>query len=387
MKKTIISIEKCFLKAVKKIMLLLFFPKKINKKSIAFYSDPDVSDNSLAIFLYIKNMNLSGWTFIWVVGDVKSSKEVLKKIEPNISNVLFLRKNSIYAWIKTRYCKYQFDTHGAPYEKPFLSKRISICLWHGSPLKLIGNSINPGSFNGGQDITVCAHSVFIDPISEGLNVKKEKIFIGGYPRNDFIFTNKNYKTKFIVWMPTYASSVGSADGRGYKGKDSVVSNNSFGAIDFSQLNFLNKILLQLNIVLKIKLHPYDARNFEENEQYSNIFIIKNSDISNFGLSTYKMLANSCALISDCSSVIFDYMLTGKPIAIDTASLEGFVRPMLFDLVKSDPGLYKINNIDEFISFAEKIKNNSYKINYDVKKYNKDCEFNFCKKIVELVGIS
>lgn len=134
-----------------------------------------------------------------------------------------------------------------------------------------------------------------------------KCHIVGFPRNDtLLYSNKkeniykwlekelNFIPKHIfVYVPTYRDYERFQDG----------SRNILGF----KTNDLNEYLLEKKAIIIYKTHPYHTKKIKG--RYSNIIEYKTS----YDYSLYDVLSVSSCLISDYSSVIFDYLLINKPI--------------------------------------------------------------------------
>jgi hypothetical protein len=153
-------------------------------------------------------------------------------------------------------------------------------------------------------LTACIHSA-------EYRIPLPNCFISGFPRNDNLFsTNKSNavlnwiraKTtssfaKIIVYVPTY---------RDYP--EAYSKKNVLGFEDPNDLLF--EFLEKNNYILIAKFHPLqDLSSIKYNDR-----IIQYESTYDFSL--YDLLAMSDLLISDYSSVIHDYLLTGKPIVLD-----------------------------------------------------------------------
>jgi CDP-glycerol glycerophosphotransferase (TagB/SpsB family) len=129
-----------------------------------------------------------------------------------------------------------------------------------------------------------------------------KIEIFGMPRNDALFNHKRMddknlikeiKNKFIIsYMPTH---------RAYgKGKVSPFL--------FENNPQINDWFKENNIILLIKNHPNMANKVNYNTSFSNI-----KDISKMDIDPQVVIYHTDILITDFSSVCFDYLLLKRPI--------------------------------------------------------------------------
>ena len=86
---------------------------------------------------------------------------------------------------------------------------------------------------------------------------------------------------------------------------------------------------------------------------SNIRIISDQDLADRGLQLYEVLAGSSALITDYSSVYFDYLLLNRPIATTTDDMEAWkqMTGFAFDLdAFYDRSTTRCPDLDALLSF-------------------------------------
>lgn len=152
---------------------------------------------------------------------------------------------------------------------------------------------------------------------------------------------------------------------------------------FLDINKLHKELSDEYILL-IRLHHFSV--LDSSIEIDNKFV--------FNVSSYKSAEDlyiiSDLLITDYSSVMFDYALLNKPMLFFTYDLEEYrdnLRGMYFDIDKEAPGPLLYTN-NEIIATIKDIDNHmdKYKDKIDIfrQKYlTFECE-NSCKKIVKEV---
>jgi len=193
---------------------------------------------------------------------------------------------------------------------------------------------------------------------ENVNVK-----ILGYPRNDVFYNHElvfeDYKmklnlynfSKIILYCPTFREN---------KTK-SPFSNEFLGKLDI--------YLRKNNYILLIKRHPFDNYLFSNLDNYSNIV-----DVSNQIIDIQDLLIHVDILISDYSSVIFDFVLTNKPIIFYPYDIDVYIkecRSLNYSYFEELPGPFAINE-EELLEILDKIdlifKDNEYKIKYDSFKH-------------------
>ena len=349
-----ISKNKKISKIINWIYYLCSFLIKKNKNTVVFMSYPDFSDNSLALYKYLKE-NRKELTLIWLATspskeNIETYRNVLKKW--SLSGILAFCSSATI-----------FHTHGTYF---FVNKKIKnqkiIALWHGMPLKklgyLKGDSWPEVPFS---DYSI-ATSEFFKPIIAGtFNIKMPNVVVSGLPRNDilsnpklidrnFLLSKLNLQSYngFIVWLPTYRKSF-------IKGLTSDADYQSFlDEWSDDEWTEINDRLCAKGIKIVIKLHPADILNSIDIEnKYSNIAVINSTQWQSVNIDLYSLLAISNGMITDVSSVLVDYLLTNKPLAMTGKSIQGYNRGLNegIDIVKQ-AGVFNIKNITEFNEFIE-----------------------------------
>ena len=160
-----------------------------------------------------------------------------------------------------------------------------------------------------------------------------------------------------------------------------------------KLESLENFLEERNIYLIIKLHPMQNFNSIDRSCYRNIEIWSEDDINDRNINLYRLLGSSDALITDYSSVYFDYLLLDKPIGFTVDDIELYSKDRGF--IFNNPEEYmpgkKIHNENEFYEFINNlcINKDEYvkereKIN-DLANYYKDG--GNCRRILNIVGIN
>lgn len=204
-----------------------------------------------------------------------------------------------------------------------------INLWHGIPIKSMSlmNKSKMDAVNVIKDDYFISTSDFFNTIVNscfGLTI--DKYYITGYPRNDYLFTEdgvknlnklleKNVKGNIILFTPTYR----------YNRTKKDFGDNLFGFSDFDKKQF-NEFLENNNITLLLKVHPNDEKvliDSENKNRNGRIILISNSDLESKEMDLYKILNSVDLLITDYSSICFDYLLLDRPIIFTPVDLEHY----------------------------------------------------------------
>lgn len=337
---------------------------KLNKRNtIVFISFPDLSDNSWQIFLYI-NQHYKGYELIWLCTDLSAAKRKILALNDNSSRnrVILVKKNSVAGLLHFAKAKVVFHTHGTYFFTRKAYKSCVVNLWHGMQIKTVGYLDNKTKYEVAYcDYTISTSSFHRTKMAQAFGLDESKVLLSGQPRNDLLLHpsemaqaqfydafNISLDNEIIFWLPTYrVSNIGDIR---------VDSSSTSFMADFAEgfLNELNCELARNKQTLVIKLHPMDIENGNAvlcGSEFSNIRILNQQAWATSPIELYEALAFSSGLISDVSSVIVDYLVTGKPIAIIKQAVLDYSRNFL-------PGLTKEIFINEFYNV------------YDISTFNR-----------------
>ncbi len=365
------------------------------KDVILMESNPDFSDNSRAVFdELIKRKINEKCKIIWFVHNPKDFEDI------KIRNVYF------YGWDKNKFEEIRFRYYNLiskyildcnRYINKIHEQQFRIHLCHGTPLKVASDY---NSQMGKVDYLIQMSHFFDEYNAKSFCVSKEKILDLGFPRNDELYSeaNKNLKLfpnikrrKTIMWMPTYRNH------KVFKNVENDIYNMQinfkYGVPTIEneeQLYKLNKVLENKQILLVIKLHPVEDSSKIQELNLSNIKLIKDSMITNEHRYLYQYLANIDALITDYSSIYYDFLLTQKPIAMVVPDKEEYrkhVKLYFEKLEENLPGEY-VYSFDELIEFIIHVAD-GVDVSYDkriekIKLYHSHCDGKSAQRIVDLL---
>ena len=332
-----------------KKFILFFFPIK---NRIVFESNPEFSCNARPVYKEMLHRGINKkYAICWLVEDKNKYKN------DKSGNKYFNYEEHGFGKIKKLYIL--ITSKVLIFTNRFLIKyrdeQLVVNLMHGSPLKRTHGYIEYDTC----DYVITESNFFNKGVSEALEVPYEKTIGLGFPRTDIFGENTNAlkklgideKLKVIVWMPTFRKNKNSGIECGELKKLGVPLLDSF-----ESFKVINERLIENNILLVIKLHPAEDTSNMQLCEYSNIFFLNDKDLGKKNVTVYELLSDSTALLTDYSSVYYDYLYMNKPIGLVIDDLEefnkknGFVYGNYKDFIK---GSY-IENLDDFISFIDNI---------------------------------
>lgn len=292
------------------------------RKIIVFESAPDYACNTYPVFLELKKM-LPDYKMVWYTFQGTEPVEGVDGIYT--SNGQGVRQDLLREYYD-HYAK-AFISCNRVYRKT-RPEQLSLFLCHGSKTKKTRGKYEVGE--GVDYINVQSH-FFDDICAYEYNCPAENLVHLGYPRCDWLFeTPETVREKvrrlelnaqrYVIWLPTFRKH------KKAKGPDRM-DLQKYGSMGmplvYSQedLMKLNAFLAQMDICILYKPHPAQDISSLKAANASHIRIINDQDLADRGLQLYEVLAGSSGLITDYSSVYFDYLLLDRPIATTTDDID------------------------------------------------------------------
>lgn len=243
-----------------------------------------------------------------------------------VSRIKMLRAESLTYYRYASKAKYLVNDTSFP--RRFIKKEGQIILntWHGTPLKNMGRDVETEVYNMGN---VMRNLIFADYLvfpneymKEKMvnaymlqNLSKATILNEGYPRNSVFFNTKRREElrkqfgvddkDIIVYMPTWRGKVNSFD------VERVLHETE---------QFLEQMdeRLKDGQLLYVKYHPLMKLEFDDNK-YKHIKAFPS------GYEYYEILNMADTLVTDYSSVFYDFANSGRKIVLYTYDKEEYFR--------------------------------------------------------------
>lgn len=313
------------------------------------------ADNSKYLFEYV-NKNHPEIRAIWLT----RNDETLSLVKNKRYECYHI--NSIESYYYSARAMFGFISVSSNEINFFIPPKYTINLWHGNPLKKIGfddkitanykhsllksmlKSIFGFSKQAMNHSKILASSeVEATKLSSAFNKNLKDVIISGLPRNDvFLNTKKNKKenTFKVIYMPTHRN----------EGELNV------GKLFINDIEQINEKLKYHNIELHIKLHFYHMNQMNITD-HSNIKAVYDKDIEQ---DIYSVVPDYDILITDYSSIFFDYLLSDNPIIFAPFDYDEYLkkdRELYYDYNEVTPGP-KCKNWDEVLEWIVKFKENT-----------------------------
>lgn len=291
------------------------------KKNTILYESRDgnsITDSPYAIFKYmIEHPEFKNFEHIWSVQDFNALSSIISKYN-NIPNVKFVHRNSINYLKRLATCEYLINN--STFQSFFIPKKdqIYINTWHGTPLKNMGFDI-PGNPSISQNVVrnFLSTDYILSPNTHTTSIFKKSykldglykgtIIEEGYPRIDLTLnTNCIEFNKYLrsIGLTIEANKETILYAPTWKGTNvSRVDNDVLQII--ADINYLEKNIGDKYNIL-IKVHPF---LYKEATKHAEIMKKLVPDF----VDTNELLSIVDLLITDYSSLFFDFLVTNRPI--------------------------------------------------------------------------
>lgn len=374
-------------------LLSILIPK--NKKIFILGSSlgQHFADNPKYIYMYLERTEPS-FDYYWIT----KNKELYE--EKKTKNFLYLYSfRGVYYLLRAKYLVISHQVNDLL--PPLHGGKVIIQLWHGTPLKKLGYDRDQSLNNKRKNVLKKIYYTFFGYLyymkadyvvvsaqnqkkvfSSAFGIRQEKVLVLGQPRNDILlnkqlvdhtYTNKiNFLLKLsnydsvVSWLPTHRHGmdrniINLIDNYGFDGKK------------------INEELVKSNSILIVKPHFLELEVLKDKlKHFSNIYIYTEAD-------PYPLLAFTDILVTDYSSIFFDFSLTNKPIIFAPFDYNEYVnqfKDFYYDynlLLKGYPQVY---DWECLISALKRYKHTKFETN-GLENFN-DIKGDSCKEVTSFL---
>lgn len=336
-------------------LVLSFVP--LNKRVWVFGSwrGEKYSDNSKYLLEFIKENYADKIRPVWLT----RNKLILDKLKKDGKECyLFYSIKGAYYGLISGVLVMSTSWIDLPFYAFLKRNKKLVQLWHGTPLRKL--NLKSGSFKKrllrnlfilylGREYDMIAaatkKNIEILSLKNRFNVDAKYIKVTGQPRNDILFERsknksflkKKYKEKIFLYLPTWRKYKHDLFDKGY---------------DFDPKK-INDFLIKNNSYLVIKVH---YNEFEKYKKVTQAWEKNKRILLSFVDDIYPFLPNVDVLLTDYSSVFFDYLLLDKPIVFMPFDMSEYSRDnggFYYDYNSITPGP-KARNWEDVMIFLKEI---------------------------------
>lgn len=254
-------------------------------------------------------------------------------------------------------------------------KEVSVVqMWHGTGvIKKIGADVNQGRLaelerraNQNNTHLIVSSETTKAIYGKSFSMKDEQVYITGMPRAD-VFFEKQYQTRALEQFYKEYPQL--------KDKRLVLYAPTFRdvQVEHPQLHLdVEKLAAQLpeDCVLGVRLHPFVARSYERQRKEGAF-----RQVVDFSLypSLNTLLFATSLLISDYSSIVFEYAALGRPMLFYAYDLEKFEqesRGFYWDYESYVPGpvVHREEDLKEVVADLLELPSDIYEEQYALEEF-------------------
>ena len=294
----IAAVKRCFGKILSVLPL---------RNMILFESMPDCSGNTKPVFdeLVRRGYNRK-YRMVWRLHQSEPGEH------DRIPNVRYLKEGR-RLYLRYYFAK-MFISENAYFQKTRSKGQYMMHITHGGALKKV-NQYYRTPDDVDEVVTFSRYLIPVDAENNGCDIGKINPL--GYPRNDALLGERRNLSdlfpghgfrKTIVWLPTFRQHKNHTDLR--------FSSISIPIIhDSGSARKVDDAAGRSGVLIVVKPHFAQDISFTKSLEMDNIVFIDDRFLQDRGMKLYDLLCSSDALLTDYSSVYYDYLLTGRPIGL------------------------------------------------------------------------
>ena len=327
-----------------RILQVLLRPRA---ERICYLSIPDHTDNAYYVYRHAV-LTRTDLEHVWLVDDLAVADDIRRRFEalvadrPGHGHRLRIAKR----WSPAGYLGYLtsrtvFHTHGAyAFSDRAWRGRQIVAVWHGMPLKAIArlNRVTSNQHPTFASASIASSTLWRYIIAGCFALDAYDVHLTGLPRNDALrfpeargsdaatvrgVLGVEDGQRLLLWMPTYRTS--------------PTPRSFVDDMPDWLLGALDRVCAEHDVTVVIKLHPFDSLNDAEAPlaDHPQLRVVTARKWLDSGVQLYDLVAASDGLLSDISSIIFDYLATSRPLGLLGFDRDAYDREELvpFDLVR------------------------------------------------------
>lgn len=346
-----------------KSLAISFVNKPKNNTAIFCFDKDNFKFNSRSLFEYILKNNKDDFNIKYIINDDVKRNELTQQY----GDFFITTKNSHDIKIISN-AKIWITDGGFPLKTPFNHKnRILINLWHGIPLKKIGimgysgiNKIRVAltlkMFSANYSLFSSTSKHLNEIYSKSFLIDSSVIKVMGQPRNDKLFGQPKDLNNFIQNIPEYKKIILYAPTwrAGIYGKYWIGEDTQFFPFSDFSLEKLEEFLDKNKYLLLLRPHHLQKIDITKSKWIRTITSDECEEIMD-------VMSHFDLLITDYSSIYFDFLLLNKPVIFLPYDLDIYQQQvgLNFDYNLSTPGP-KPSTQKEFIAeIKESLTNDTY----------------------------
>ncbi|MCR5691483.1 MAG: CDP-glycerol glycerophosphotransferase family protein [Eubacterium sp.] len=335
---------------VKKILITIIRMLPL-RNDIILESHPDFSDNSLAFYEFLLSQGVNKRVKIhW---GLHRPEEEFSDLPEGV-DTFALKARGLGQQVKRLKILYRsrYIVDSNSYIKKRRKGQIRIHLGHGMLIK-ITRGYHGYDQLGEVDGYLTMGANWKDVFTGKLGIPEDKLLPLGYPRDD-IFQKKMEKDfgDYLVWLPTF---------RQHRDKASLNLKKTypFGMPEVEteqELEALERALEDRGLTLYFRPHPAQDLSAIDLRRLPHIVLADDQWLREEKINLYQVLAGAKGLITDYSSVYFDFLALQRPIALTCSDSQDYFATYgcAFDHFEEEVLGYRVEDFDHLLGFLDQV---------------------------------
>lgn len=306
-------------------LLTSCFPALPVGRVLVFESEGDFCDNARALYEYLMEHGIAErYRIVWLVTKPERFRDRER------GGARFFTRDSLMGRYFIHRAKYLFFTH--PYWlKRWKKSQMVVNLGHGFPLKGAGLDLHD-TF----DYLCVSSESYSELFQRFMGATTEQMLAIGTPRLDLLRRYRDVRPlfhkylpdvdydRFVLCMPTFRQTSAWTDSS-FRNTYSI---NPVRSVE--DLEALNDVLREQRTLLAVKIHHLQVMDFLRTVSLTNILYLTDDQLMEEDIQLYEMVGQADALLTDFSSIYFDYLLLDRPIGFFLGEIEQYSRGFVVD---------------------------------------------------------
>lgn len=341
-----------------KRILVTFFRVLPLRNDIILESHPDFSDNAWAFYQYLLSRGfLERHRIYWAL---HYRGQEIPGLPENVDTFYLNAGNFRDLWKRLRVLygtRYLFDSNS--YIKKRRKGQVRVHLGHGMLIKVTPDYHNAEEI-GELDGYLVTGDFWKQVLPDKIGIGRDKLLALGYPREDVLVSHapdglpapETGDKRFIFWLPTYRQHKKHVE-------DGLTPRFPYGMPAVrtrEELLALDDAVGEAGMTLYFRPHPVQELTLIKQEKLEHIKIADDDFLRGQGATLYECMAEADAVITDYSSVYYDFLLTTRPIGLTMVDREEYFQKyncVFDDVTQYIKGCY-IESVDELLKFIDTV---------------------------------
>ena len=327
----------------------------------------DFADNARALFEYMLRESFDEkYELVWLVHDPAEYEERYTG-HPHVRFLPYSGSTAEDEVVRDKYyealclAKYIFFTDAYGFARNARPDQVRVQLWHGCGIK---RRVYFSPCEKRYEYTTVIGDMYAEIHAKDYGLRADQVLVTGYPKDDWLFHpieawqerfHIPKASKYIFWLPTFRTAV--TEGLENLNETAISGETGLPIVhSMEMLKQLDELLKEKDMVLLLKLHPFQKRESICRCTFSHVLFLENEDLRREDVQINQLLGHADALISDYSSAAIDFTLLDRPIAFTLEDYEtygdsrGFNWPNVRDYLPGE----ELFTFYDFIHFLEDV---------------------------------